>query len=596
MCAYKPVEKPKTETIVGQDFYLELTAEKGRHRVFDGKTTFFVYNMTEQNLKTLRETGGLSEEFKGKIRVVSKAGYEYNTNLGVSTFNEFVKLDYTKVLDPSREDIDINVRRKILAATPSKSKLQFTATRTDAEVRSPTDMLNEELRSFGDKDADIYVRTKLPKNTKNYDVGSEKFLQLYSHEIKAIDRAFEEYEKTGDTGEILRFLAALMMHSLNGVNASRETIDLLAYFMYKGCMCERSDNAFNFLGTEANIKKGKKWVAQKLENAEALFTAAKSEAGRTWLVGILQQFELNKLRERKGEGFAVEQEQAQVLDYVMGKYVYHEGAYRKYQDQYVRAKLKGSTEGLEILNPVDYMSVAEKTGGMGEKAAGPSTIGSLMTLAILAPPPIKEEVPPPVLTQQVILKPTVTEEEVEYDSTSLRYIAHVAVHPKTAEEKDGKPKGQTLADFIQANNGPTTLQNVNYLWVIAIEVGGEVFFLNKNWDKKNKQIYAGKLDKDGRSIHPCTYNERGEMVVEERVVAVYSKKFNREGGNDLPSVVDASGGNYANLFYGSKTDLKNTEPSIIVPRVRSGRVVPQIYIVDPIREIETPQKSEGGND
>jgi|GEM_PF-5645141 hypothetical protein len=379
----------------GQIYYLKITETKRYTEVFDGMKTFRIYGMNEKDLQSLKDDGQLNAKFSGEVHVLSKTGTEYKTDLGISTFNAYVVMDFQKV-----ENQEI-LRKMVLAGVPSKleykeaeagKRVYATATYEKQDVYSALKIIMER------KGIEIVAREKIPKN-KNEKEGvlSEDFEKLYAPEIKAMKEAIDRYAKTGDQEYILLFVNSLLKQLGGSVTPSRETADLMFRYMY-----ELQKAYFKSKGPERNRLEAlvfydpedkSTWTrdAPQPVEYERIAEATKTNEGRTWLTGILQKWEAGTCLTLNSTGFASYEKQAEALDMIVGKYIYKKGGYRTYQDMYLKARKTGNIADVGIIiNPVDYQDVAEKTGGKGWKALGPSTLASYM-IAIAVEKPVEEK-------------------------------------------------------------------------------------------------------------------------------------------------------------------------------------------------------------
>ena len=516
-------------------YYLKITETRKYLEVFDGMKTFRIYGMNAKDLETLKENGQLGKEFSGYVHVLSKTGNEYKTDLGKETFNEYVVMDFNKITD--REIL----RKMVLARVPSK--LEYKEAEAGKRVYATATYEEQDvyvlIKRIIEKAGGTTARASIPKyNDKRMYAFSAEFEAHYANEINAMREAIDDYAKTGEATKILNFVNSLLKQLDGKVTPSRETADLMFRYMYE------VQKAYETAGRTEKVRLGMLAFDKENRFSDYIAEATKTDEGRTWLTGILQKWEVQTCQDLDTNGFASYQEQARALDLVVGRHTYKKGAYREYQDRYLKARKTGKLEDVgKIMNPIDYEDVAKRTGGKGWKALGPSTLASYMIgIAVERPPVEKKPEPPPVVEKAKPIYTVVMEEKKAWktpDAESVTFTAELATANEMGDEipytEYLKLIGLKPTEAKRAFRGVYILQdrkNEKNWYIVNPDVSerSERKLLSAYYDNTNHKIYAVEYDKNGEhSVKRDTVlleNVRLRTVEIEGQEGIATAKFN----------------------------------------------------------------------
>lgn len=485
-------EGSKNWTVAGKDFYLEITkVAEGKYRIFTGYDTFTVSGMDRANLDSLNKTGQLLDDFNGTITRV-KADAKKGSNIyDVANFNSAVYVGFSEAI---RKNDDLAYRLRDIV--PSR--------REDGpkSVRIPTQVEDGINRD---------TSWRLPKNTKHCVYRSKEFEELYKVQLGEMRNAIREYSD-GNKDPLLGFFLKLSYQMGGNPNGTPELVDMIAAFMAEAGTIP----GWQFYGLSANYKGKEKILNSETDIADAL----KTDAGRTWLVGIFQNWEKGWNDWLRNKGYDASQAQWEILNRVSSEFSYAKGGeFERSVKAYSRSRLLEENNG--FYNPVDYEDVARRSGGKGWVALGPSTLLSVMVIASAITEPPKKQVPPPAPEFKL---PLITTDPILEHEERTRIIV------STASRFVGGPQGGSVVgqDYLYENKLAMAYTWSSYRSVDAVDGKRYWLILNPNPDTR-------KVDRDNlyvAFIDPAT----GEIV------KMKEGTFEDKGGKvDFEAETDDSG-------------------------------------------------------
>jgi hypothetical protein len=593
--------------------------KRGGYVVYDGMKTFLMKGLDEDGLDYLKRNGQLKEDFDGEVYALYKGkvvrvkdeitGRIESANLaegGVETINWYLNYDYVQ-----RAKDNADLRKKLL------EKLQAVPIKEEEGkgVKSPVDALKEKLGGYNMEE---YVRKgkNLPPNPKNFGILSEEFDKLYDTEIDTMKWAIECYKQRDDPDEVQKYISALITSMGGKVTPTKEIADLMLRFMYES---EKAGiEGFSFVGTTALIQERGKWKEKELTDEAPLKEmeeAFKTKEGKTWLTGILQNWEKDRVEEyatKEKGGYSTVAKQAEVLDWVLKTYGPYgkQGEYGRKQQYLFAGRLTENTDkDIEIVNPVDYQDVSRRTAGNGWKALGPSTMASLMFIWEAKKEP--EPVPTPKNVFEDLEISGERKEVPAGSAISLKAIASAGDKQITQEYLDtAKP------EFTYLIKEHVAAQSKGHIFGISLGVVPATDYIvlpekavlksgkYDATDLTSRVAYLKDIGEDEYEIHVCIDNKknrlvdptdiaRGKKADSDVTEVVVGKAHMTHSGEIEVKITPYSAGDLYPLFYGKvdKEDWKLKQGKIeLTIDGKGGAVDKATYDVDVMGSIRRPEK------